>query len=495
MGHEITNGPATDFADCSDWVVAEVRQAIARYLLASAVAEAVNRGECPACRALDAELAADCSAEVRGIEGLAEALRAGDCPECGRAIPSAGPGEDWVEVVGEAVDDRLDGPAAAGLWALVDRVLAAIGGEAEVRAAVEHWVGACRGELDDTAGEDFGSLLAAEALAFGVGLSDRVPFDGRSVVESDGAWAVVVSRHDGPTGVESTHSTREAAVEALRAGRYSSPAGVSGLIDLEITVDYVDFGALLACSPECVGVVAGEYGVERCDDCGRGLADDERAAVRLGRLLAERSRIGDAFDLVRGGRAVSADDFAALLDLLGRAAEARVGGAEAMLARLGGPAPGEFVDLADGTLARVVRPDGPGRIVVEHWARNGDRQAVSVAVESVERRASRPVGRLLDFAEAEALRAGGAILDGSEVEAVIGALDGVDAEDDPVGAALLARLLDGGESPEVGSTCRAESVAVREVRSRLLAWARDESTPDPDELAECVRLLDGTEQC
>lgn len=515
-----------------------VRDACARLLFIDAWASAVDSGECPACGAIDA----DADSDLAEVVGLADALRNGDpCPECGREIPVARSGDDWVDVLAD-----LDTPVEAVVEA--DRILAGLGdgdrvGPDWTRFHVDAWARAVlglSGPLDfgvegvDAHAERFGTLLGFQALGHGIGLGDDIPSDGRSIVglaQVPPAWGV--QRWDGSTyAVESTHDSREAALDALRATRYASPSHPDSMFGAH---DF-DGGALLACSPGCEGVVAGAEGVETCDDCGRGL-DDDGAAVRFGRLLAGRGRLGEAFGLLDGGRVVDRGTLDGVLDLLGRAAEVvrtcdrvadgapapfeafddwaadLLADAPALLARLGAPGPGDVVrfrptaeavraQVGADVSARVLGPVPPSEVddevgpmlrleVGEAW--DGPGEVVDAFLDEVEAERSRPLGRVLAPEQAEVLRAGGAILTRAEVEAVLGLLGdrGDLAPDDEVARGLLDRLEHGRTYPTGAPVRRAESVAVRAVRARLWHWAQGQEAPTPEACAEAVRALDG----
>lgn len=239
----------------ADDVVETVRDACARLLFLDAWASAIESDACPACGAVDAEA----DSEVAEVVGLADALRNGDpCPACGREVPVAGAGVDWADVLAD-----LDTPAEA--YACADRILDGIAltdgskrGADWARFHVDAWARAVEGyavdavldfglegegfDLDDYA-ERFGTLLGFQALGHGIGLGDDIPSDRRRVVELaqvPAAWAV--EYWDGSTyTLESSHDSREAAVEALRAPRYMRPKVVS----IEFGAWDFDGGALL----------------------------------------------------------------------------------------------------------------------------------------------------------------------------------------------------------------------------------------------------------
>lgn len=423
----------------SDSLVEEVRDACARLLFLDAWASAIERGECPACGTRDAEEGERESDDVPGyVEGLRDALdRGAPCPECGRSIPAAGAGGEWADALAD-----LATPPEAVLAA--DRIVAGLGGEEATRAALDAWDTAVRGldplapfEVDSESPDRFGTVLGFSALGHGVGLSDDVR-DRFRVEEVEGGATL-----HGPEG-EVEHFADWGS--ALRAGRerwgYTPPKVPS----VEFHAWDFDGGALLACSEGCAGVVAGEHGVERCDDCGPGL-DDEGAAVRFGRLLANRGALGAAFALLDDGPKV--DPLAEARDVLGRAVE--VVRARDTLAA-GGPAP-----FDDGQ-------------AFDDWAADKLAPARDVLAR---------------------LRPGVVVLDRAEVAAVLDFLANVAPEDDT--AWRLRERLRGSEAstPKGADLAREARAEAESMRAESDDWAYNGgSGPDPSDLDDWADLFD-----
>lgn len=392
----------TEYADP---ILAQVRDAVARTLFLDAWASAVEGGECPACGVRDAEEGERESDDVPGyVEGLRDAFRRGDpCPECGREVPRAGAGDDWADVLAD-----LATPPEA--FPLADRIVASLGeGEEAQRAAVDAWDTAVRDgdplaefEVDDSTAERFGHCAALQALGHGVGLGDDV-----------------------------------------RPGvAYTRPRVAS----VEFHAFDFDGGALLACSEGCAGVVSGEHGVERCDDCGPGL-DDSTAAVRFGRLLAERGALGAAFALL--DRRDAGADLDAVRDVLARAVEV-------VRARDEGAA-GRPVDLPEGQ-------------AFDDWAAD-KLDGAEVALANL-----RPVG---------------AVLDRGEVAAVLDFLANVAPEDDT--AWRLRERLRGAEArtPRGADLAREARAEAESMRAESDDWAYNGgSGPDPSDLDDWADLFD-----